>query len=178
MREQLKELWAVESQPTINDLVVRATVLALAAHPQMNATLDAAGVSRHADINVGLAVDVDAGLIVPVIQRAGGLSLKDLARQTKELGARARDNRLTPDDVQGGTFTITNLGSLGIDFFTPIINPPQVAILGVGRVFDKLVLVDGELEQRSSMYLNLTFDHRAIDGAAGGALPQRSEALS
>jgi len=145
--------------------VLRAAVLALAEHPHLNATLDGSQLTVHPAINLGLAVDVEAGLIVPVVQDAASLPLKDLAARTKTLAARARDNTLTPDDVRGGTFTVTTLGSLGIDFFTPIVNPPQVAILGIGRVFAKLALVEREVKETSGMYLNLSFDHRAIDGA-------------
>jgi pyruvate dehydrogenase E2 component (dihydrolipoamide acetyltransferase) len=91
--------------------------------------------------------------------------LRQLARATTSLANKAREDALTLPELQGGTFTVTTLGQLGVDFFTPIINPPQVAILGIGRVFDKLVMVDREVTQRSAMYLNLSFDHRVIDGA-------------
>ncbi|MBV8084660.1 MAG: 2-oxo acid dehydrogenase subunit E2 [Chloroflexi bacterium] len=165
LREQLKQLWPEDAQPTITDLVARASILALPAHPNLNATLDANRLTLHGRVNLGLAVDADEGLIVPVIHDASELTLKELAFQTKATAARARANQLTPEDVHGGTFTITTLGALGIDFFTPIVNPPQVAILGIGRVFPKLALDNGQVVERQAMYLNLSFDHRAVDGA-------------
>jgi pyruvate dehydrogenase E2 component (dihydrolipoamide acetyltransferase) len=102
---------------------------------------------------------------VPVVHGAQALSLRQLAAATTRLASKAREDTLGLAELQGGTFTVTTLGQLGVDFFTPIVNPPQVAILGIGRVFDKLVMVDGEVTQRSAMYLNLSFDHRVIDGA-------------
>lgn len=165
MRLQLKELWPEESQPTITDLICRAAVLALHDHPHVNSTLAGSSLTVYAAIDLGLAVDTDEGLIVPIVRSADSLSLKELAARTKQLAKAVRENRLLPDDLQGGTFTITNMGALGIDVFTPIINPPQVAILGVGRTFPKLVLVEGEVKETSAMYLSLSFDHRAIDGA-------------
>jgi pyruvate dehydrogenase E2 component (dihydrolipoamide acetyltransferase) len=165
LRDQLKQLWPEDAQPTITDLVARAATLALNAHPNLNAALQANRLAVHDRVNLGLAVDAEQGLIVPVIHDAGALSLKELSRQVSAAASRARANQLTPQDVEGGTFTITTLGALGIDFFTPIVNPPQVAILGIGRVFPKLVLQDGHVAQRQAMYLNLSFDHRAVDGA-------------
>ncbi len=103
---------------------------------------------------MGVAVDADQGLIVPVIRDVNGLDLLTLARRTREVVDRARGNNLAPEDIAGGTFTDTSLGALGVDFFTPIINPPQVAIIGIGRV-----------TERKTMYLNLSFDHQVVDGA-------------
>jgi pyruvate dehydrogenase E2 component (dihydrolipoamide acetyltransferase) len=124
-------------------------------------------------VHVGLAVDADDGLIVPVIHDAHSLSLQALAEATKHLGGLARDGRLGLDLLQGGTFTVTTLGALGVDFFTPIINPPQVAIVGIGRLFTKVVLQDGRPEERQSMYLNLSFDHQVVDGAPAARFLQR-----
>jgi pyruvate dehydrogenase E2 component (dihydrolipoamide acetyltransferase) len=165
LRDQLKQLLQEEQRPTITDLVIRASVLALREHPALNATLRDGQLEVHADIHIGLAVDADDGLIVPVVRGAHTLQLAELAHKTKSLSERARANRLAVEDVQGGTFTVTSLGPVGVDFFTPILNPPQVAILGIGRVFTKLVLAEGRVEERHSMYLNLSFDHQAVDGA-------------
>jgi pyruvate dehydrogenase E2 component (dihydrolipoamide acetyltransferase) len=164
LREQLQQLLADSAQPTITDLVIRAAVRALRDHPALNATLEHGELRLHDAINVGLAVDADDGLIVPVIRNVESLSLQALAEQTRRLAESARANTLALDDLQGGTFTVTTLGALGVDFFTPIINPPQVAILGIGRVFDKLVLHGERPVERQSMYLNLSFDHQVIDG--------------
>jgi pyruvate dehydrogenase E2 component (dihydrolipoamide acetyltransferase) len=172
LRAQLKQLLPASAQPTVTDLVIRATTLALRDHPSLNATFEHGLVTVHDSIHIGLAADADEGLIVPVISDAPILSLPRLAEQTKALGQRARDNQLQLDELQGGTFTITSLGPLGVDFFTPIINPPQVAILGIGRVFAKLVLDDGKLVERQAMYLNLSFDHQVVDGAPAGRFLQ------
>ncbi len=166
LRQQLKQLWPAEAAPTITELVSRAAILALREHPALNATLEADRLTQHAQVHLGLAVDADEGLIVPVLRNADELPLRELTRQARELTGRARSSTVRLEELQGGTFTITTLGQLGIDFFTPIVNPPQVAILGVGRVFSKLVLSGtGSVEQHQAMYLNLSFDHRAVDGA-------------
>jgi pyruvate dehydrogenase E2 component (dihydrolipoamide acetyltransferase) len=165
LRNQLKQLLTEDRQPTITDLVIRASVLALREHPALNATLQDGQLHLHRDIHVGIAVDADDGLIVPVLHDAQTLALLTLAERTRELIHRTRDNALSPDDVQGGTFTVTSLGPHGVDFFTPILNPPQVAILGIGRVYSKLVLTAGQVGERQSMYLNFSFDHQAVDGA-------------
>jgi pyruvate dehydrogenase E2 component (dihydrolipoamide acetyltransferase) len=164
LRTQLVQLLP-DASPTITDLVIRASVLALREHPALNNTFEGGDVHTHDAINVGLAVDADDGLIVPVVRNAQSLRLNELAQQTKTLAERARTNTLELGELQGGTFTVTTLGALGVDFFTPIINPPQVAILGIGRVFDKLTLQDERPVQRQMMYLNLSFDHQVIDGA-------------
>ncbi|MBV9578829.1 MAG: 2-oxo acid dehydrogenase subunit E2 [Chloroflexi bacterium] len=164
-REQLCQLLAEDRRPTITDLVLRATVLALREHPMLNATLVDGRLEVHPEVNIGLAVDADDGLLVPVLKDAHLLDLADLPGRTRDLAARARGNALHAEDVRGGTFTITSLGPLGVDFFTPILNPPQVAILGIGRVFTKLVLERGTVEERQMLYLNLSFDHQAVDGA-------------
>ena len=134
-------------------------------HPALNATLEDGCLRVHPAIHMGLAVDADQGLIVPVVHNAHQLPLKMLAEQTKQLAARARGGELTLAQLQGGTFTITSLGPHGVDFFTPIINPPQVAILGIGRLYTRLVLDNDTPVERQAMYLNLSFDHQVLDGA-------------
>jgi pyruvate dehydrogenase E2 component (dihydrolipoamide acetyltransferase) len=175
LREQLRQLMAEDRRPTITDLVVRAAVLALREHPALNATLSDGRLQLHPEVHVGLAVDADEGLVVPVIRDAHKLDLLSLAGRTRDAAARARDNALHADDVRGGTFTITSLGPLGVDFFTPILNPPQIAILGIGRVFPKLRLQHSRVEERQMLYLNLSFDHQAVDGAPAARFLQSAK---
>jgi 2-oxoglutarate dehydrogenase E2 component (dihydrolipoamide succinyltransferase) len=149
-----------------------AAIEALKAHPMVNASIDveAGTVTYHEDVNLGIAVDTDRGLLVPVIQGAGDLNLSGLARKIADLAERTRGNAVTPDELGGGTFTITNTGSRGALFDTPIINQPQVGILGTGAVVKRPVVVkDASLGEvvavRSMVYLALTYDHRIVDGA-------------
>jgi pyruvate dehydrogenase E2 component (dihydrolipoamide acetyltransferase) len=149
----------------------KAAVEALKQYPQVNATIDmAAGtVTYHDSENLSIAVDTERGLLVPVIQDAGDLSIAGLARRISELAERTRTNKLSPDDLIGGTFTVTNTGSRGALFDTPIINQPQVAILGTGAVVKRPVVISGDsgdvIAVRSMVYLALTYDHRLVDGA-------------
>lgn len=173
LREQLEQLVGIERRPTITDLVMRAVVLALREHPALNATYQNGELRAHSDVQMGIAVDAEDGLIVPVIRDAHTLDLLDLAARSRPLIERARAGKLLPGDVTGGTFTITSLGPLGVDFFTPIINPPQVAILGIGRVFSKLALNGRDVVERQYLYLNLSFDHQVVDGAPAARFLQR-----
>ncbi len=177
LRDQLRQLVAEERRPTITDLVMRATVLALREHPALNATLADGRLQLHPEVHLGLAVDADDGLIVPVVRDAHQLDLLSLASRTRDAAARARGNALHADDVRGGTFTVTSLGPLGVDFFTPILNPPQVAILGIGRIFPKLTLQQARVEERQMLYLNLSFDHQAVDGAPAARFLQAVKGL-
>ena len=150
----------------------KAAVEAVAAHPAINASIDlAAGtVTYHGEVNLGVAVDTDRGLLVPVVRDAGDLSVAGLARRISDVAERTRSNRVAPDELSGGTFTITNTGSRGALFDTPILNLPQVAILGTGAVVKRPVVVKDEsggdvIAIRSMVYLALTYDHRLVDGA-------------
>jgi len=150
----------------------KAAIEALKAHPSVNSSIDqeAGTVTYHDTENLGIAVDTERGLLVPVIHEAGDLSLGGIARRIADLAERTRTNKITPDELGGGTFTLTNTGSRGALFDTPIINQPQVAILGVGSVVKRPVVVqDAELGEviaiRSMVYLALTYDHRIVDGA-------------
>ena len=146
-------------------LVIKATARALKEHPRLNA-LQLEDQVRIADqVNIGVAVSLEEGLITPVIRDADTKSLAELAQESRELASKTREGRAKPEDVTGGTFTITNLGAYEIDAFTPIINPPQVGILGVGRVVEKPIILDGAVAKGTMMYLSLTFDHRVVDGA-------------
>ena len=152
-------------RPTYNDLIVWHLARTLADHPLLNASMVGEGIHCWEEINIGVAVALDSGLIVPVVRAANTKSLTDLAGETADLADRARTNRLSPDELLNGTFTITNLGTLDVDGFTPIINPPQSAILGVGRIVPRPVVVDGEIAVRYMVTLSLSFDHRIVDGA-------------
>jgi 2-oxoglutarate dehydrogenase E2 component (dihydrolipoamide succinyltransferase) len=145
--------------------VTRAAVEALRAFPIVNASIEGTNILYHNEINIGIAVALDNGLIVPVIRNADEKNVVGLQRAIVDLAARARSRQLKPDEVQGGTFSITNFGSFGSIFATPVINQPQVAILGVGAVNKEPVVVDDAIAIRSMAYLALTFDHRLIDGA-------------
>ena len=147
---------------SINDMVMYAVSRVLLDHPTLNATLVDNTMRLYKHANVGMAVDTDRGLLVPTIFNADTLSLADFAKATKAAAAKAREGALTPDEMSGGSFTVTNLGSLGIESFTPVINPPQTAILGVCAVTNRL-RADGSVYP--AMGLSLTFDHRAVDGA-------------
>ena len=179
LRRGLSRHHAEEAGGNIGPLpvVVKATAEALKRHPRMNAieTTSADGqaqVQMLPEINIGLAVALDEGLVTPVIRGADGKSLAQLAAENRDLAVRTREGRTRPEEITGGTFTITNLGANEIDGFTPIINPPQVGILGVGRMVEKPVIVNGEIAKGETMYLSLTFDHRVIDGAPAAAFLQ------
>jgi pyruvate dehydrogenase E2 component (dihydrolipoamide acetyltransferase) len=151
--------------PSINDFILSACARALRDFPSLNAAFTEQGVQIYADINIGMAVALDEGLVVPVIRNADRLSLEALAKQSRELADRAQKKKLFPLDYEGGTFTVSNLGMFGVDNFVAIINPPQCAILAVGRVAPRVV-PDGEsVAIRSMMTLSLSADHRVVDGA-------------
>jgi pyruvate dehydrogenase E2 component (dihydrolipoamide acetyltransferase) len=150
---------------TFLPFVLRATITALRQYPILNASIDGTNIIYHRDINLGIAVALENGLIVPVIRNADEKNVVGLQRSVVDLAARARSRQLRPDEVQAGTFSITNFGSFGSVFATPVINQPQVAILGVGSVDKEPVVVDDAIAIRSMCYLALTFDHRLVDGA-------------
>ena len=151
--------------PSCTDLIVKLTSVALQGHPGMNAFLRDATIVFNQNIHIGLAVDTEEGLLVPVIRDVASKSIQEIAVEVRSLVMKARQRKLTPDDLQGGTFTITNLGTYGIDAFTPIINLPECAILGVGRIISKPAVHNEEIVPRKMMALSLTFDHRVVDGA-------------
>jgi pyruvate dehydrogenase E2 component (dihydrolipoamide acetyltransferase) len=151
--------------PGYTDYVMAAAARALRDHPMVNAQVTDAGIALLADIHVGLAVAVEGGLMVPVVRHTDQLGLDDLSEITTRLAQAARDKTLSLDDLEGGTFSVSALGMFGVDGFTPVINPPNAAILGVGRLRDDLVLIDGEVSTVKRMTLSLTWDHRVIDGA-------------
>jgi 2-oxoglutarate dehydrogenase E2 component (dihydrolipoamide succinyltransferase) len=150
---------------TYMSFITKAAVDALREVPIVNASVDGESVVYHREINVGIAVALDWGLIVPVVKRADEKNLVGLGRAIADLAARARSKQLKPDEVSGGTFTITNPGVFGALFGMPIINQPQVAILGVGNVEKRPVVIDDAIAVRPMAYLTLGYDHRIIDGA-------------
>lgn len=170
LRGRLVEQWAPDGvRPTYTDLVVKALALALRLHPRVNAEFGEAEIRLHDDVHIGLAVAVEEGLLVPVIRDADLLSLREIAAESSRLAGAAREGRLMPDDMAGQTFSVTTLGASGVDFFTPIINPPNAGILGVGQIRDG-VTWDGDRPLKTPMMtLSLTIDHRAIDGAPAAA---------
>jgi pyruvate/2-oxoglutarate dehydrogenase complex dihydrolipoamide acyltransferase (E2) component len=163
LRAQLKEQW--QQAPTITDLVVRAAALSLRDHPRLNAEVRDNAVHLREEINVGLAVALEEGLMVPVLKRADQLPLSAMAAETRRLAQAARTGKLTLPELEGGTFTVSTLGSFGIDFFTPVITPGQVAILGVGRLRDSVRWEEDTPHRTQVLTLSITFDHRAVDGA-------------
>jgi pyruvate dehydrogenase E2 component (dihydrolipoamide acetyltransferase) len=152
---------------THTDLLVRLVAAALREHPRVNASWRDGAIVSNLDVNVGIAVAADDGLIVPVVHGADRLELAQIAQRRAEVVTRARERKLQPQDVQGGTFTISNLGMFGVDAFLAIVNAPQAAILSVGRIAQRAVVVDGNVVARPTLVLGLSFDHRVVDGAAG-----------
>jgi pyruvate dehydrogenase E2 component (dihydrolipoamide acetyltransferase) len=152
---------------TFLPFIARAAVEALQTFPLVNASIDGTNIIYHNEINVGIAVALENGLIVPVIRNADEKNVLGFQRSIVDLASRARARQLKPDEIQGGTFSITNFGSFGSVFATPVINQPQIAILGVGTVEKVPVVIDDAIAIRSQCYLALTFDHRLIDGALG-----------
>jgi pyruvate dehydrogenase E2 component (dihydrolipoamide acetyltransferase) len=152
---------------TLTALLIRACAWALAQHPEANSAFVDGQIVEWDEVNIGVATAIDAGLIVPVVRGADRLGMRGIAGQLADLTARARDGRLKLEDLQGGTFTLSNLGMFGIDRFTAIVNPPQAAILAVGRIARRAVVTDDDrVEVRPVASLTLTADHRVLDGAA------------
>jgi pyruvate dehydrogenase E2 component (dihydrolipoamide acetyltransferase) len=179
MRTQLLPEWEKEDgvRLTFTDMIVRACGKALREHPALNATLAGEEILLREEVNVGIAVDADGALVVPVLRSVDVKPLRVIASESRDLVARARRKAMSVDDASGGTFTVTNLGTYGIEFFTPIINPPESAILGVGRIAERPAVYKGEICKRSLMYLSLTFDHRLVDGRPAAEFLQRLREL-
>lgn len=167
LRAEMKEQYAPLGVPvpSLNDFVVRAAALALRQHPILNATIIDREIHLLGRIHMGLAVSVPGGLMVPVIRDADRLSLPELARTTRDLAGRCREGAIGLDELDGATFAVTSLGTYGVDFFTPVINPGNVGILGVGRLRDSGRWEGDAFVRTQVLTLSLTFDHRAVDGA-------------
>jgi 2-oxoglutarate dehydrogenase E2 component (dihydrolipoamide succinyltransferase) len=153
---------------TYTPYIVDAVVKAIKKYPLINSSIEGDAVIRKTVVNLGLAVASESGLIVPVIKHAEEKNFVSFARAVNDLAVRTRSKKLTPDDIQGGTFTISNFGVFGTLIGTPIINQPQVAILGTGAIKKRVVVVDDAIAIRSIAYFTLSFDHRIVDGALGG----------
>lgn len=162
LRADLKSQMAGTNDPcpTVNDIIMHSVAKVLENHPEINARYLPEGIEKHARVNLGFAVDTGRALLVPVIHAANDLSLSQLAQRSKELIDRAKMGKITTEDMTGGTFTVSNLGGLGIHWFTPVLNAPEVGILGIGSLY---TAVPGSAPQ---LPLSLTFDHQALDGAA------------
>lgn len=162
---------------TYTDLVLKASACVLAEMPEINACIDGDDIVTWHEVHLGLAVAVEAGLLVPVIRNADKLSLVEICKERRRLVERARGGSLTRDELEGGTFTLSNFGSYGGDFETPILNAPQSALLGIGRIGDEPVVRDKQIVIRPMMMISLTFDHRLIDGAVAGRFRSRLREL-
>ena len=172
-RRDLLKQQGVEPVPSFNDFILQAVARALAESPSMNASWTDEGIEQHGEVNLGVAVAVDDGLVVPVIRNADKLPLEELALRSRELASQAQNRKLTPANYQGGTFTVSNLGMFGVDSFTAILNPPQCGILAVGRVASRVVPDGDAIAVRSMMTMTLSADHRVVDGAIGARFLQR-----
>ncbi len=175
----LNDEWSGERMALLSPLVMKASALALREHPRLNARFSSDTITLEQEVNIGFATDLDEGLMVPVVRAVDTMGLKELAIRVSELTGRAHSNTLSIDDVSGGTFTVSSLAKLPVDAFTPVLNPPQVAILGVGRLRDVVRLEGSRATPGKATTLSLTFDHRVIDGApAGRFLARIGELLS
>ena len=175
LREQINSAAAVKF--TYNDFILKACAIALKAYPMINSSLAGNEIIQKEAINIGMAVALEDGLTVPVIKNTDRLSMSDLSATAKELSAKARSGSLSLDDLQGGTFTVSNLGAFDVISFNPIINQPESAILGVCAIEDVLKMIDGKIEVRKIMGLSLTFDHRIIDGALGAMFVKKIKTI-
>ncbi|MGI6176016.1 MAG: dihydrolipoamide acetyltransferase family protein [Christensenellales bacterium] len=174
IREQLK---SNSIKVSYNDIVILCAARALMEHEMMNASMVKEGLLLKNYVNMGMAVAVEGGLIVPVIKGAHRMGLQQIAAEAADLASRAKDNKLSPEEYQGGTFTVSNLGMFGVDSFTAIINPPEAGILAVGKLSKRPVVVDDEIAIRMMLTLSLTYDHRIIDGAPAAQFLQRVKQL-
>ncbi|MHA1830430.1 MAG: 2-oxo acid dehydrogenase subunit E2 [Candidatus Helarchaeota archaeon] len=178
IRKYLIDLYSSENvKITLTDIIIKAVIEAIKKYPIFNSVLDENKIVIKDVINLGVAVSTDRGLIVPVIHNASSKSIKEISMSVRELANKARNNTLNLDDVSGGTFTISNLGMFGIEIFTPIINPPESAILGVGKIIDKPIIKEGRLKICPMMVLSLTHDHRIMDGVDAAKFLQEIKML-
>ena len=173
IRTQIKADPAAQFIPSYNALLAKLTAKALTEHPTLNASLEDDNIVYHPAVHLGVAVDSHRGLVVPVVNNVDTRPLREVNETMSDLLPRAAAGKASPDELQGGTFTLTNLGKYEIDAFTPIINLPECAILGVGRLVEKIIPVNGQPSVETMMSLSLTFDHRLVDGAPAAQFLQR-----
>lgn len=175
LREQLKN---ADIKISYNDIIIKCAAKALSEFPMLNATMTDTDIIQKHDINIGMAVATDNGLLVPAIRHADRLAIQAIAQCSLDLGKRAKENKLSPDELTGGTFTVTNLGMYDVDSFTAIINAPEAAILAVGAIKKQpVVLKDDTIGVRPMMWLSLTYDHRIVDGAPAAQFLKRIKTL-
>ena len=177
LRAKINEGKEKADRISINDFVMKACAIAVSEHPLVRTIIDGDELVTMKATNVGMAVGSEGGLIVPVIKNADMLSLSKLSAQAKDLANRARNGGLKMDEYTGSTFTVSNMGMYEVDSFSPIINQPNCAIMGVCRVRDELALVDGEVVVKKMMGLSLTFDHRILDGVTAAQFELRIKQL-
>ena len=161
-----------EFKVSYNDIILKAVATALSQHPEVNAHWLGNSIRHHHRVHLGMAVAVEDGLITPIIADADQKRISEIARDSRELAKRARERKLTPEEYTGATATVSNLGMFGIDEFTAIINPPEVAIFAIGAVGDVPVVIDGALAVRTRVRITMSCDHRAVDGATGARFMQ------
>ena len=157
---------------SFNDIIVKAVADILERFPKFNATLTGNELHMFEDVNIGVAMATETGLIVPTVRRANKKSITEIAQETKDMGRRAKTNDLTPEELTGSTFTVSNLGPFQVDLFIPVINPPETAILALGQIKKKPVIVDDQIAIRSTMMASCAVDHRVLDGAPAGQFLQ------
>jgi pyruvate dehydrogenase E2 component (dihydrolipoamide acetyltransferase) len=165
VRRQFNELQPEDAQASLNDFLVKATAVSLREFPALNASLDGDSIVRHGSIHVGVAVAVEDGLLTIVVRSADEKTVSEISREARTLASRAREGKVRPDDIEGSTFTISNLGMLGVDEFSAIINPPEAAILAVGAAREEPIAEDGQVRAGWRMRVTLSADHRVTDGA-------------
>jgi pyruvate dehydrogenase E2 component (dihydrolipoamide acetyltransferase) len=165
LRQQLNEI--EQTKISVNDFVIRAAALAIRHHPNVNASWGDEAIALHGQINIGVAVSTPEGLITPVVRDADQKSLIEIANEVRALAEKAKNRKLRPEEYQSSTFTISNLGAWGIEEFTAIINPPNVAILAIGAATSQPVVIDKQVVIRDRMKITMSCDHRVVDGAAG-----------
>jgi pyruvate dehydrogenase E2 component (dihydrolipoamide acetyltransferase) len=165
LREQINEIEGIKT--SVNDFIVRAAALALRHHPNVNASWGDEAITQHGEIHIGIAVSTPEGLITPVVRNADQKSVTDISNEVRALADKAKNRKLTPNDYQGSTFTISNLGAWGIEQFTAIINPPNVAILAIGAASAQPVVIDRQVVIRDRVKVTMSCDHRVVDGALG-----------
>ena len=177
LREVLKGDPHTTAAPSYNVLLTKIVAKALCEYPDLNTSLEGNEIVYWPTVNIGVAVDTERGLVVPVVRDAASKSVSDLTLEMNDLLGRAAQGKATANELTGGTFTITNLGVYDIDAFTPIINPPECGVLGVGRLRKQMVVVNDQPAVHTMLVLSLTFDHRLVDGAPAARFLQRIKQL-
>jgi pyruvate dehydrogenase E2 component (dihydrolipoamide acetyltransferase) len=165
LRQEFNELLGEDEKISLNDLIVKASALALRSFPNINASLEGQQIVHHGEINIGVAVALEAGLMTVVVRNADLKPVRQIAVELRQMATRARQGKVRPDDVEGSTFTVSNLGMFGIDHFIAIVNPPEAAILAVGSVRQVPVIEDGRLMPGMRLKATISADHRITDGA-------------